>query len=194
MPGDIRYKDLNGDGQIDAYDQKKIGNGDVPHFTYGFGLSAQYKGFDASAFFQGQHHADIMLSGNGIMPFNGDGGRGNLYAVATDRWTEENNNLDARYPRLTYGSAGIAQSNNTQTSTFWQRDVDFLRLKTAELGYTLPKSISDKAKLSNVRFYLRGTNIFTFSKFKLWDPELLTSNGGQYPNISVGSLGVNVQF
>tara|TARA_R110002050_G_scaffold173352_1_gene305511 strand:+ start:24743 stop:28168 length:3426 start_codon:yes stop_codon:yes gene_type:complete len=194
MPGDIRYKDLNNDGKIDAYDQRRIGDGDVPFFTYGFGISSKYKGFDLSLFFQGQSQADIMLSGTGIMPFNGDGGRGNLFSVATDRWTVENNDTNAMYPRLSYGSSGVGQNNNTQPSSWWIRDIDFLRLKTAELGYTLPGTISDKVKVKNIRLYLRGTNLFTISKFDLWDPELLTSNGGAYPNISVGSLGMSVQF
>lgn len=194
MPGDIKYKDLNGDGTIDSYDQKKIGVGDVPALTYGFGLSAFWKGFDASVFFQGQYRADVILSGNGIMPFNGDGGRGNLYREAVNRWTEENDNPYAMYPRLSYGSSGVGQTNNTQTSTWWLRQDNFLRLKTAEIGYTIPKNVTDRFKLTNVRFYMRGINLFTFSRFKLWDPELDTSNGGAYPNNSVYSAGFNVQF
>ncbi|TRZ41280.1 SusC/RagA family TonB-linked outer membrane protein [Robertkochia solimangrovi] len=194
MPGDIKYTDLNGDGRIDAYDQRQIGDGDVPYFTYGLGISAQLKGFDVSLFFQGQSAADIMMSGIGIQPFIGDGGRGNLYTVAQDRWTPENNDPYAMYPRLSYGSSGIGQTNNTQQSTWWLRDINFLRLKTAEIGYTLPESVTQKMRLDNVRFYLRGTNLFTISDFDLWDPELLTSNGGQYPNISVGSLGVSFRF
>ena len=157
-------------------------------------MSAGYKGFDISLFFQGQYDADIMLGGMGIMPFNGDGGRGNLYSIAVDRWTPENNDPNATYPRLSYGSSGIAQTNNTQPSTWWLRNIDFLRLKTAEIGYTLPKAVLSKYKLENVRFYLRGVNLLTFSNFDLWDPELLTSNGGAYPNVSVYSLGANVQF
>lgn len=194
MPGDIRYRDLNNDGRIDAYDQQHIGDGDVPYFTYGFGVSIDFRSIDLSLFFQGQKHSDILLSGTGIMPFSGDGGRGNLFSIATDRWTEENNNIDATYPRLSYGSSGIGQNNNTQPSTWWVRDVDFLRLKTLELGYTLPRSTSEKLKVDNVRFYFRGTNLLTLSSFDLWDPELLTSNGGAYPNISVSSLGMTVQF
>ncbi len=194
MPGDIKYTDLNGDGRIDAYDQKQIGNGDVPYFTYGLGISTQYKNFDLSVFFQGQHAADILLSGIGIQPFIGDGGRGNLYTIAEDRWTVENNDAYATYPRLSYGSSGIGQTNNTQASTWWLRDVNFLRLKTAEIGYTLPQNVSERLDLDNVRFYMRATNLFTISDFDLWDPELLTSNGGQYPNISVGSVGVTFRF
>lgn len=194
MPGDIKYVDLNGDGQIDAYDQKHIGNGDVPYLTYGLGISTQYKGFDASVFLQGQSQADRAIGGIGIMPFTGDGGRGNLYSVGADRWTVDNDNPNAMFPRLSYGSSGVGQTNNTQLSTWWQRDINFLRIKTAEIGYTLPPDISERVKLSNVRFFLRGTNLLTLSDFDLWDPELNTNNGGAYPNISVVSLGTVFQF
>ncbi|MFI2742836.1 TonB-dependent receptor [Zhouia sp. PK063] len=194
QPGDIKYKDLNGDGQIDAYDKQAIGNGDVPSLTVGLGLSGEYKGVDVALFFQGQKNADRIIDGSGIRPFNGDGGRGNLYSVATDRWTPENDNAYAMYPRLSYGSSGIGQNNNNQPSSWWVRNIDFVRLKTAEIGYTLPKSISDKVGFAQTRFYLRATNVFTISNFDLWDPELNTTNGGAYPNISVVSLGVNFQF
>lgn len=194
MPGDIKYEDLNSDGKIDSYDTKEIGQGDVPALTYGFGVTSEYKGFDVSLFFQGQNEADRMISGKGIKPFVEGGGAGNLYAVAIDRWTPENNDPHAFYPRLSFGDSGIGQNNNTQGSTWWMREINFLRLKTAEIGYTLPQSISDKLSLGNTRFYLRATNIFTISDFDLWDPELNTSNGGVYPNISVVSMGVNLLF
>jgi TonB-linked SusC/RagA family outer membrane protein len=193
MPGDIKYKDLNNDGEINAFDRAQIGHGDVPAFIYGFSLTLAYKGFDFSAFFQGQANADILLSGLSIMPFNGDGGIGNLQTIAKNRWTEENPNPNAFYPRLAYG--GAANTNNTQTSSWWVKDIDFLRLKTAELGYTMPQKLSGKIHASNVRFYLRGFNLLTFSKFKLWDPELSTStNGGGYPNITAYNLGLTAQF
>ena len=88
----------------------------------------------------------------------------------------------------------VGQNNNTQTSTWWLRDVDFLRLKTAELGYTLPKHIAQLLRMKNARLYMRGVNLLTFSKFDIWDPELFTSNGAQYPNNSVYSMGINLQF
>lgn len=194
MPGDIKYTDLNEDGKIDSYDRQKIGEGDVPALTYGFGLTGQYKGFDASVFFQGQSSSDRFIGGPGINPFIGGGGTGNLYTASIDRWTPENNNPYATTPRLSYGESGIGQTNNTQDSTWWLRDIDFLRLKTAEIGYTLPKDLTGKLNINTTRFYIRGTNLLTFSKFKLWDPELNTRNGGSYPNISVVSIGLNVVF
>ena len=195
MPGDIKYTDLNGDGKIDSYDQKQIGQGDVPAFTYGFGLTGEYKGFDLSLFFQGQTEADIMLGGQSIQPFVGGGGVGNLYTTAIDRWTPDSDDPYAMYPRLSYGDSGIGQNNNTQVSSWWLRDVSFLRLKTAEIGYNLPKDFSSKLKLQNTRFYIRGVNLLTFSNFDIWDPELTTTgNGRAYPNITTVAVGVNVQF
>ena len=194
MPGDIKYTDLNGDGLIDSNDKKQIGEGDVPALTYGFGLTAQYKGFDASVFFQGQSSASRFIGGSAIYPFIGGGGAGNLFTTALDRWTPENNNPYATTPRLSFDESGIGQNNNRQESTWWLRDIDFLRLKTAEIGYTLPKEITNKINISSTRFYIRGTNLLTFSKFDLWDPELNTNNGGSYPNISVVSIGFNAVF
>ncbi|KAA3438801.1 SusC/RagA family TonB-linked outer membrane protein [Rufibacter hautae] len=194
QPGDIRYKDLNGDGRIDANDISEIGQGDVPALTYGFGTSLGYKGVDLSFFFQGQAEADIVLEGRSIRAFSGDGGGENLYEIALDRWTEENPNPNAFYPRLSYGSGANGSSNNNQYSSWWLKEIDFLRLKTAEIGYTIPNAISSKVGIGNARVYLRGVNLLTFSNFKLWDPELLTRNGARYPNISVYSLGFNLQF
>ncbi len=195
QPGDIKYKDLNGDHVIDSYDVKRIGNGDVPPLTYGFGLTSRYKNFDVSLFFQGQQGATMQMEGQSIHAFDGDGGRGNLYSVVTNRWTNENNNPYAQFPRLSYGSSNIGQANNTQRSTWWQRDVDFMRLKTAEIGYNIPEELISKINISNVRVYMRGTNLLTFSSFDLWDPELTNSrNGSAYPTTRVISLGVNVNF
>ncbi len=194
QPGDIKYEDLNGDGKIDAFDRKVIGDGDVPALTYGFGLTGQYKGFDTSLFFQGQEFSDRFIGGYGVQPFTGDGGEGTTYTIVEDRWTPENDNPNATTPRLSYGQSGIGQTNNTQLSTYWLRDIAFFRLKSAEIGYTLPSELTDNISISNFRIYLRATNLFTISKFDLWDPELNTNNGSRYPNISVVSLGGTIQF
>ncbi len=191
LPGDIKYKDMNNDGNIDNLDQVKIGRGDVPRITYGFGLNLFWKNFDIGTFFQGTSQADRMIGGFGVMPFSGGSGAGNVYAVATDRWTVENPNPNATYPRLAYGSE---YQNNTQASSWWVRDVSFLRLKTAELGYSLPDRLFKGIGLSKARIYVMGVNLLTFSKFKLWDPELNTSNGSRYPNVRTISAGINVSF
>jgi TonB-linked SusC/RagA family outer membrane protein len=182
-PGDIKYKDLNGDGLINAYDEAKIGRGDVPSLVYGFGLQASYKGFSVGAFFQGVGNADIMLSGRGIIPFaNG----GNVYSSAVDRWTPENPSQNVLYPRLANGEA--ANFNNVRASSWWVKDVSFLRLKTAQITYNLPTRLYANSGINHIQVYLIGYNVLTFSKFKLWDPELLTSNGARYPNVSTASL------
>lgn len=192
LPGDIKYRDLNGDGKIDAYDQQQIGRGDVPAIVYGFGLNLSYKQFYVSAFFQGQAKADVQLSGRGILPFNGDGGVSNIYAIATDRWTPDNPRQDAFYPRLAFGQAD--NYNNTLPSSWWVKDMSYIRLKSAELGYLLPQQYLRRVGISSGKVYLSGFNLLTFSNFKLWDVEMSTSNGGAYPNITTFSAGINLQF
>lgn len=191
-PGDIKYKDLNGDGLINDYDKTRIGRGDVPNLIIGFGFNVSYKGFALSTLFQSLQNADIMLSGSAIIPFNGGGGQSNAYSNITDRWTPENPRQDVFYPRLAYGED--QNFNNTQASSWWVKDVSFLRLKSAQLSYNLPQRLSSKLHLKNTAIYLIGTNLLTFSKFKLWDPELLTSNGTKYPLTGTLSLGLNVKF
>lgn len=187
MPGDIKYKDLNGDGKIDSFDQTAIGRGDVPSTTYGFGFSLTFKNFDFGLFFQGQDNADIILN---IPSFANSGGLGNMLAVASDRWTPSNPRQDAVYPRLSYGGTN---NNNYQASTWWKRDISFLRLKNADLGYTLKEGIKSIG-VKRLRIYATGYNVFTISKFKLWDPELLTNNGTRYPLTSNYSLGLTANF
>ena len=194
QPGDIKYTDLNEDGQIDSYDRKVLGDGDVPALTYGFGIIAQYKGFDLSLFFQGQSFSDRFIGGAGVQPFLGDGGEGTFYKATLDRWTPENDNPYATSPRLSFGSSSNGSTNNRQASTWWLRDIDFLRLKTAEVGYTLPSDLTDKVGITSFRLYLRATNVFTLTDFDIWDPELNTSNGSVYPNISVVALGGTFDF
>ena len=187
MPGDIKYKDLNGDGRIDSFDRTVIGRGDMPSTTYGFGFSLAYKNFDFGLFFQGQHNADVQLS---IASFANSGGLGNMLAVASDRWTPTNPSQDVVYPRLSYGGTN---SNNYQSSTWWQRDISFLRLKNADLGYTLKEGIK-AIGIKRLRIYGMGYNVFTLSKFKLWDPEVGTNNGTRYPLTSNYSLGLTANF
>ncbi len=192
-PGDIKYKDINGDNIIDSNDMVAIGYSQIPEISYGFGVSAQWKGIDLSVFFQGVGHITRMLSGTS---FWGSGGtdmklNGQIFAeVAENRWTLDNPDPNAMYPRL----ATTKVENNQQASTFWQRDCSFIRLKNAELGYTFPKKWFTKAGISNVRLYVTGNNLLTFSKFKLWDPELESVNGEKYPQMRTVAVGLNVNF
>ncbi|MVT08588.1 SusC/RagA family TonB-linked outer membrane protein [Chitinophaga tropicalis] len=191
-PGDIKYRDLNNDGLINSNDITRIGRGDIPSTVYGFGLNLGYKGFNIGVLFQGASDFDRHLGGSAIIPFNGGGGLTNAYSIATDRWTEENPSQDVFYPRLAYGEA--ENKNNTQQSSWWIKDMSFLRLKSAQLSYNLPSTFLNRAGIRNAAIYLQGINLFTFSKFKLWDPELATNNGSAYPNIRTVSLGMNLKF
>ena len=192
--GDIKYKDLNNDGQIDAYDQTYISRGDVPTTVYGFGFTVGWKDLSVGMMFQGVAGAERVLNGSSINPFNGGGGSGNLYSNIDDRWTEENPDQNAIYPRLSYGSETTSSINNFQKSTWWVRNMNFLRLKTLQLSYNLPKPWVNKVHLKNAAVYVMGTNLFTLSRFKLWDPELNTDNGASYPNTTSYSVGINFTF
>ena len=192
--GDIKYKDLNNDGQIDAYDQTYISRGDVPTTVYGFGFTVGWKDLSVGMMFQGVAGAERVLNGSSINPFNGGGGSGNLYSNIGDRWTEDNPDQNAFYPRLSYGSETTSSINNFQKSTWWVRNMNFLRLKTLQLSYNLPKPWVNKVHLKNAAVYVMGTNLFTLSRFKLWDPELNTDNGASYPNTTSYSVGINFTF
>ncbi|MDR2027801.1 MAG: TonB-dependent receptor [Prevotellaceae bacterium] len=197
MAGDIKYRDINGDGKISALDEVPIGYPTVPEITYGFGLTAGYKGFDASFFFQGSARRSFWftLEGNGrIQPFldgNGDDGligqNAILQAIADNYWNESNRDPYAFWPRL----ANYEIENNNKTSTWYMHDASFLRLKSAEIGYTLPQHLTKKFFVSNLRVYVSGTNLLRWSGFKLWDPEL-GGNGLGYPLQRVFSVGINI--
>jgi len=203
--GDIKYKDLNGDGVITTLDQAPIGKPLVPKMIYGLGLSAGYKKFDINVFFQGLSEVSFfinpvttgpfvnsiqdgsinaMIEGNGALSENGL-----IQAYADSHWSEENRDIYAVWPRL---SSTVIQ-NNVQTSTWWLRDGSFLRLKQVEVGYDLLKNPKNKLGMTTLRVYATGTNLFTWSKFDLWDPEL-GGNGLNYPLQRVINLGVHVGF
>ena len=192
--GDIKYKDLNNDGQIDAYDQTYISRGDVPTTVYGFGFTVGWKDLSVGMMFQGVAGAERVLNGSSVNPFNGGGGSGNLYSNIGDRWTEENPDQNAFYPRLSYGSETTSNINNFEKNSWWVRNMNFLRLKTLQISYNLPKPWVNKVHLKNAAVYVMGTNLFTLSRFKLWDPELNTDNGASYPNTTSYSVGINFTF
>jgi TonB-linked SusC/RagA family outer membrane protein len=197
MGGDIKYRDLNNDGKIDGADQTFIGNPSIPQIVYGFGLSATWKNFDVSGFFQGQAQVSFFINPNTTSPFIKSiesyftGDTQLLKAFADDHWSEDNQNLYALYPRL--GPDGSVIETNRQPSTWWLRDGSFLRLKSAEFGYTLPKGLTRKIGVNNARIYLNGLNLLTWSPFKLWDPEL-GGNGFSYPIQKVFNIGINVNL
>lgn len=198
MPGDIKYKDINGDGIIDGTDVAAIGATTRPNLTYGFGASARWKGFNVSVHFQGVGKSTYFINGSTVYMFSTGDGWGNvLKDMASDRWISSEisgdpatENPNAAYPRLTYGN----NSNNNRASTFWLRDGSYLRLKTLDIGYSLPKSLVNRAHINEVRIFFIGTNLLTFTNFKLWDPEMGNSTGRQYPLSKTLSLGVAVNL
>jgi len=190
-PGDIKYKDLNGDGKIDEYDMCAIGRGDVPKYYYGFGGDLRYKNFGLGILFQGTAGADRLLDGSGIRPFINSSGGGSLFANIGNRWDPANpTNDNVFYPRLAWAT-DPSNVNNFVPSTWWQYDMSFLRLKQFTVSYYFPKSWCKKNFIKDGRFYVMGSNVYTWSKFKLWDPELNTNNGIKYPDVTAYSLGVN---
>ncbi|NDV66585.1 TonB-dependent receptor [Bacteroides sp. 224] len=199
MPGDIKYKDINGDGVIDDKDIVAIGATEVPNLIYGLGLSVLWKGFDFNVHFQGAGKSSKMIEGSSVYPFiNSDWG--NIFkevANSSDRWISKEisgdpatENPNAKYPRLSYGGQG----NNYRASTFWLRDGKYVRLKTLEIGYTLPSNFLNKFRISRARVYFIGNNLALWDSLKLWDPELDTTNGQKYPLSKSFTLGLTLGF
>jgi len=199
--GDIKFHDVNGDGQITALDQVPIGYPTTPEIVYGFGFSVGYRAFDLSAFFQGLARESFWIDASATAPFvayhynDAEANSGIIYqnallqAYANDHWSEENRNLYALWPRL----SSTNNNNNSQRSTWFMRDGLFLRLKSVELGYNLPPAVAQRLKVKTLRLYASGTNLMTWSKFKLWDVEM-AGNGLGYPIQKVYNLGLLVSF
>ena len=176
-PGDIKYVNVPNrygkyDGVIGQNDRVPLGDPTTPEIVYGFGPSFRWKGWDFSFFFQGVAKTSLFMSN--LQPF-GEGFVRNLQTFIAENIEPDNQNIHATYPRLT----AIENKNNSQTSLYWMRDGDFLKLKNMELGYTY----------KSMRFYLRGSNLLTFSKFDLWDPEQGGGNGLKYPTQRVFNIG-----
>ncbi|SEN69012.1 TonB-linked outer membrane protein, SusC/RagA family [bacterium A37T11] len=192
-PGDIKYKDLNGDGIINSYDQTAIGYGDVPRIVYGLSLGGGFSGFDLSLFFQGVGQVDFSYaSGYATTPFSQGATYGNMYKQILDRWTPDNPNPHPFYPRL---STNQDQTTNYYASDWWVRRADYIRLKQAEFGYTFSgKELLDKIAVKKLRIYVNGTNLLTFSRWKFWDPELGDGRGAVYPNITTFNIGIRANF
>ena len=198
--GDIKYQDVNGDGIVDEQDAVAIGYTNLPEITYGFGATAQWKGWDFNLFFQGVARTSFFLSGSSIRsPFS----TGNMERAAINEdvygnvWMSTNTaeqNAGVTYPRLSAGSGGAGSTNNNRASTWWLRDGSFLRLKSMEIGYSLPQHILQKSFIKSLRFYISGNNLLCFSPFKLWDPEKGTSDGSGYPLNRTFSIGFNANF
>jgi TonB-linked SusC/RagA family outer membrane protein len=195
LPGDIKYKDINGDFIINEIDMVPIGYPTTPEVNYGFGLSGGYKGFDASFFFQGSGRYSFWTDYGAMSPFRSYTSDSKILETGLSRfvvdnhWSEETQDPFAAWPRLSNTLIG----NNNVVSTYFMHNGSFLRLKSAEFGYSLPDNLARTMRMSSCRIYLSGTNLLLFSKFKIWDVEM-GGNGLKYPLQRVFNVGVNLSF
>jgi TonB-linked SusC/RagA family outer membrane protein len=205
LPGDIKYMNIcDEDNVINELDMIPIGYPTTPEINYGFGFSAGYRNFDISFFFQGSARSSFWIDAKAMTPFvehtNYDGIDGTeddnviletglTKDIADNFWSESSQNPFSGWPRL----SNYPVNNNTVRSTWFMRNGAFLRLKSAEIGYSLHGQFTKRLHLETVRLYLSGTNLLLFSKFKLWDIEM-GGNGLGYPLQRVFNIGLNVAF
>lgn len=197
--GDIKYKDLNGDGKITAEDRTWIAGSQLPEVMFGLNFDFSWKGFDFSMFFQGATNTDIMLCGT----YSALGFSDGTYYTQTFKWGSNPpeylvegswrpDNTNAEYPRLSTQSS----TNNSLPSDFWKRDATYLRLKNLQIGYTIPSKLTKKFFVNNFRVYFSANNLFTLSSLsKLGiDPEAPSVNNGYYPQQRMYSFGLSLTF
>ena len=191
-PGDIKYVDVNGDDAITEADEGFIGGTVDPRIVYGFGGVISYKNVDFNFFFQGAGDMYRVIGGAPyFLPGGGTTTEGNAYSYKLeDRWTEDNQDPYAFWPRLTYGP----NVNNYRSSTWWKKDMSFLRCKTIEVGYTFPKTWLQSFYVKSCRVFVSGNNLFCLSAFKMWDPELDTNDGLKYPMNRSVMFGIDINF
>ncbi|WP_316801096.1 TonB-dependent receptor [Pedobacter frigidisoli] len=199
LPGDIKYKDINGDGVINTDDVVPLNYSNVPRVIYGLATALTYKKWTFNVFFTGQDQVGYFLGGAGYYPFSGES-TGNVLSIVADpgnRWipatvsgTSATENPNARFPRLTYG----ANNNNNQASTFWMADASFLRLKNVEVSYKLDNKFLKRYGISSTTFSIVGDNLKVWDNVKLWDPEQASNNGAVYPLQRMYTLQMFVTF
>lgn len=183
MAGDIKYKDVNGDGVVNDNDRVALGYPTVPEIQYGFGASVAYKSFDAAFFFNGSARVSFFIDATatsdndnaGIAPFANR--RNALSIIAENYWSEVNPDVHAFWPRLSTSPI----NNNTRQSSWWLRDGSFMRLKSVEFGFS-PKMLKRHGIKQGSRIYISAENLLTFSSFDLWDPEMGRRGLGYPPN------------
>ncbi len=185
QPGDLKYKDLSGDGVIDSNDQTVIGLPKIPEINYGVSVGFKTNGFDFNALFQGTGHSTTYNSGYTYWEFYGK--IGNVLENHLNRWTP-GSGQNAGYPRLT-----LSNANNFVSNSYWIQDNSFIRFKYVELGYTLPEKVSKKIGMSKLRIFVNGNNLYVWDKVKQKDPEV-QDNGLAYPIPRTYSAGFNINF
>lgn len=189
IPGDIRYKDINGDGVVDVYDQVAIGYPRTPEIMYGFGGTIAYKGFDLSLFFTGTAHTSMFFDGTTMWAFQPGFGNMNVLTEYYDhRWTPDNS--QAKYPAVHAGN----DPNNYQESTLWQRNASYIRFQNAEIGYTLPRNLTNRIKIKTARIFVNATNLYTWDKIKIVSPESNDGTQAGYPLQRIINAGLQINL
>jgi TonB-linked SusC/RagA family outer membrane protein len=200
LPGDLIYKDVNGDNKIDDYDVRPIGYGsdnNPPNINYGISITLQYENFDFRADFSGAAGYTWFQNYETRWPFQNDG---NLNTIFLDRWHRENPFdtksawIPGKYPALRFNDGG--HSNYNRTSTFWAHNIKYLRARTLELGYSLPTKLIKLVKMERARFYVNAYNLFSLDNVKQYaiDPEINDDNGLQFPQSRFINIGLNLSF
>ena len=202
-PGYFKYKDLNGDGRLTrADDMTFVGRSNIPELMYGLNIDLRYKGFDFSALLQGAALCDVNLAGT----YEGAGGTSGVddntpftkpfynygnapYFLVENSWTTDN--PGATFPRLSSYKASLT-AHNAHSNSGWIRDGSYLRLKSVQVGYTLPAKWMKAARIQQLRVYVSGFNLVTWDKLKYLDPEMPNVNNGFYPQQRMMSAGVNL--
>ena len=194
QPGDVVYKDMNGDGVVNNYDRAAVGNPRTPEIQYGIPVGMSYKGFDFSMLWQGSALCSVQLSGPAVwdFPLYDQSRTGKVRKMHLNRWTPETA-ATATYPALHYG---IHNNNKQQYSSLFLYDASYIRLKNIEIGYTLPKAWTSKAGIQSVRIYAQGQNLLTFDRLGDvdMDPEIKNGDGSWFPVQRVVNLGINMTF
>ena len=190
IPGDIKYKDINGDMKIDANDVVPIGYSNTPLKTASLNLGFDYAGFDFSVLFQGAMQVSYHPADEAQIQFYGGN---NAFDWVENRWTPESRDK-ATYPVLHQLAYNYSSSHTFRTSSYWLKDASYVRLKNMELGYILPKSFTQKISISNARVYLNGQNLFTLDKLKYWDPESIQSRLVLHPIMKIYNVGISMTF
>lgn len=187
IPGDLKYKDVNGDGRIDDFDRVAIGYASVPEIQYGTTLNLSFKNFDLSVLLQGSANSSAYFDSFGYTPFFS---QGTALKAHLGSWTPETA-ATATYPRIDIGP----NPNNTRISTFTLQNGNYVRLKNAEIGYSFSQTLLKKIGLQSVRVFANGQNLYTWSKIKLTDPEYGNGSiGSTYPQQKVYNFGLTLNF
>lgn len=187
-PGDVKYRDINGDGVIDSYDQVPVGYPRLPQMSFGFGGTIAYKWFDVSLYFTGAAQSSIFLNGYSIWPFyDGEGVNNVLREYYDNRWTPDQ--PDAHYPAIDRGN----NPNNFLNSTIWLRNGNYLRLRNAEIGFNVPEHLTHRLHLKELRLFVNGMNLYTWDHVKIIDPESNDGTGG-YPLQRSVNFGLQIKF